>query len=86
MLSSDSLMLYVSEKSRAAVSAYPVSADGTLGARYLHGMLHTPGDTVLLGAFDLCVDECDRVYAATELGIRCIRSFGLIDVILDNPG
>ena len=86
VLSSDGWMLYVSEKYRAAVSAYPVSADGTPGARYLHGMLHTRGDTVLPGALDLCVDECDRVYAATELGIQCIRSFGLIDVILDNPG
>ncbi|MBQ2279265.1 MAG: hypothetical protein II333_11905, partial [Clostridia bacterium] len=34
---------------------------------------------------DLCASSDDRLYAATEAGIQCIRSFGLIDAIVPLP-
>lgn len=33
----------------------------------------------------MAVDKTDRLYVLTEIGIQCVRSFGLIDVILDLP-
>ncbi|MBO7157193.1 MAG: hypothetical protein J6W31_01160, partial [Clostridia bacterium] len=30
-------------------------------------------------------DRTDRLFVLTEMGIQCVRSFGLIDVILDLP-
>ena len=51
---------------------------------YLFAVLHIPTDFKTPGAWDLCVDSEDRVYAVTELEIQCIRSFGLVDVILLN--
>ncbi|MBQ6020243.1 MAG: hypothetical protein IJL26_08710 [Clostridia bacterium] len=48
--------------------------------------LQTATDPQYPGAFDLCVTEDDRILAATELGIQCIRSFGLVDAIMPLPG
>lgn len=31
------------------------------------------------------IDAVDRLYVLTAIGIQCVRSFGLIDVILDLP-
>ena len=33
----------------------------------------------------MCVGEHDRIYALTELGVQCIRPFGLIDAIAPLP-
>ena len=44
-----------------------------------------PTDFINPGAYDICVDCNDRVFAATELGVQCIRSYGLIDLILPLP-
>ena len=84
-VSSDMRRLYVADKTRPCIYAYYINGDGTLGGRYIHGMLHTLPDYRYAGATDICVDEYDRVYAATEIGIQCIRSFGLIDCILQLP-
>ncbi len=84
-VSSDGGMLYYADKNSGVIAAYQILKDGMLGARKIHGMLHEKGDFDIPGALDICVDREDRVYAATEMGIQCIRSFGLIDVILDNP-
>ena len=32
------------------------------------------------GAIDMAVDHTDRLFVLTEMGIQCVRSFGLIDV------
>ena len=47
--------------------------------------LHVSTDFRSPGVLDMCVDSGDRIYAATELGIQCVRSYGLVDVILLNP-
>lgn len=33
----------------------------------------------------MAVDRADRLYVLTAIGIQCVRSFGLIDVILELP-
>lgn len=83
--SSDWWRLYIADESRRAVFAMTIGADGSLSQRSVLSMLHLKHDCVRLGAADLCVDQCDRVYAATELGIQCIVSFGLTDAILPLP-
>ncbi len=84
-ISSDRCRLYVSGKSFPGVYALNIGPDGSLTGRYLHGAFHTYPDFAYPGATDLTVDAHDRVYAATELGVQCIRSFGLIDVIAPMP-
>lgn len=84
-LSSDKWRLYIADKCRGCVYAATVMPDGKLDGIYTHGALHHNTDFRCPGAFDIAVDNEDRVYAATEIGIQCIRSFGLIDVILENP-
>ena len=63
-----------------------IREDGTLSDVYVHAALHVNTDFKVPGVFDMCLDSEDRIYAATEIGIQTIRSFGLIDVILANPG
>ncbi len=55
------------------------------GAEYCHGMLHTLPGVFPKGAIDLAIDENDRLYVLTAIGVQCVRSFGLIDVILELP-
>lgn len=84
-LSSEKKRLYAADSRRGCVYAYVIEADGTLGARYLHGALHLATDFETPGALDICVDSDDRVYALTEIAVQTVRSFGLIDVILSLP-
>lgn len=84
-LSSDKWRLYIGDIRRGCVYAATVMPDGRLDGIYTHGVLHHKTDFRYPGAFDICVDNEDRIYATTEIGIQCIRSFGLIDVILENP-
>lgn len=84
-ISSDKWRLYIGDKKRGCVYAATIEKDGSLSGVYLHGTLHLRTDFKHPGAFDLCVDQDDRVYVATEIGIQTIRSYGLIDVILSNP-
>lgn len=85
-LSSDGWRLYSADPARACVCADTVAEDGTLQDHRVFASLQVATDFRVPGAVALCVDRDDRVYAATELGIQCIRSFGLIDVILPLPG
>lgn len=85
-LASDRWRLYVGDRLRGCVYALAILENGDLSARYLHAALHLETDFTIPGAVDLCVDERDRVYAATECGIQAIRSFGLIDAVFPLPG
>ncbi len=85
-LSSDLWRLYIADRSRACVYAATVREDGKLTDLKPFASLQTATDPRYPGAFDLCVTEDDRVLAATELGVQCIRSFGLVDAILPLPG
>ena len=84
-LSSDLWRLYIADCSRACICAATVQPDGALTDIKLLSSLQTQTDPRFPGAFDLCVTEDDRILAATELGVQCIRSFGLVDAILPLP-
>ena len=85
-ISSDGWRLYIADSSRACVYAASVRENGTLSDMKPLCSLQTTTDPHDPGAFDLCVTEDDRILAATELGVQCIRSFGLVDAILPLPG
>lgn len=84
-LSSEKRRLYAADSRRGCVYAYVIAADGTLGARYIHGALHLATDFETPGAVGICVDSDDRLYALTEIAVQTVRSYGLIDVILSLP-
>ena len=84
-LSADGRRLYAADPANGCVYAYTMNRGAPCG-RYNFASLHMPTDFGCPGAYDIVVGSDDRVYAATEMGIQCIRSFGLIDVIVPLPG
>ena len=84
-LSSDQWRLYVADPAKGCVYAYTLDDKGYPVSRYLHGSLHKNTDFSVPGGWDLCTDEADRLFVATEIGIQAVRSFGLIDCILTLP-
>ena len=57
----------------------------SLNNRLLHATLHTIPRIYPKGAIDMAIDANDRLYVLTAIGIQCVRSFGLTDVILELP-
>ena len=53
--------------------------------RLLHNTLHTIPRYNPRGVIDMVVDGTDKLFALTAIGIQCVRSYGLSDVILDLP-
>ena len=82
VLSADKTMIYSGSVDSDILKKTP--ADRT-DAVYCHGTLHTLPQTFPKGALDLALDENDRLYVLTAIGIQCVRSFGLIDAILELP-
>jgi len=85
-VSTDRWRLYIADRARRYVFAMSIGPDGSLKDRYILAPLHLAPDCRTIGAMDLCVDIQDRVYAATELGIQGIVSFGINDSIVPLPG
>lgn len=85
LISPDKWRLYIGDEHRSCVYAANIQKDGSLGEIYVQAALHLNTDFTTPGVFDMCIDSEDRIYAATEVGIQTIRSYGLIDVILSNP-
>lgn len=84
-LSGDRWRLYIGDKKRRCVYAATIAEDGSFDGIYVLATLHVATESHSPGVFDLCIDREDRLYAATELGIQCIRSYGIVDAILLNP-
>lgn len=82
VLSADHAMIYSGGEDEDVLTGAPT---GRADERYCHGMLHTLPRVSPKGAIDLALDEDDRLYVLTAIGVQCVRSFGLIDVILDLP-
>lgn len=85
-LSSDNWRLYIADARRRFIYAMSVREDGTLENLYRHAPLHIAYDCRTVGASGICIASCDRLFAATELGIQSVVSFGLMDLILPLPG
>ena len=85
-VSSDLWRLYLADASRGCLYAASICEDGSLKDTMRFASLYRGTDFSYQGAFDICVDMNDRIFVATELGIQCVRSYGLIDAILPLPG
>ena len=82
VLSADHTMRYFGGETEDVLFKVPTDKPE---ARHCHGFLHTLPLINPKGAIDLAVDEGDRLFVLTSIGIQCVRSFGLIDTILDLP-
>lgn len=85
VLSNDGALWYCGSAQDDTVYAHINESAPSADKRLLHAMLHTIPRQTIKGAIDMAVDKADRLYVLTEIGIQCVRSFGLIDVILDLP-
>lgn len=85
-LSSDRWRLYVAERNRRFVDVVAIRPDGTLADCYAHAHLHLADDCRQLGASAICVDEHDRLFAATQLGIQTFGHEGHSNTVLPLPG
>ena len=85
VLSSDKLAFYAADQNDDVVYMYVADGSVSYEKRLLHATLHTIPRIYPKGAIDMAVDGNDRLYVLTAIGIQCVRSFGLIDVILDLP-
>lgn len=85
VLSNDRQAWYAANTHEDVVHMFLNEEDVSLDKLILHATLHTIPHYNLKGAIDMAVDREDRLYVLTEIGIQCVRSFGLIDVILDLP-
>lgn len=85
VIAPDKWRLHVGDKIRGCGYTMPILKDGSLGRKVIHGYLEKKTDFEFPGIFDMCADAEDRIYAATEIGVQCIRGGGLVDLILENP-
>ena len=77
--------LYVADARRRFIYAYKLADDGTFTGCHKHAPLCLAHDCRDIGAADLCIGMDDRLFAATELGVQAICSFGLADIVLPLP-
>ncbi len=84
--SADSWRLYLTDDCRGYVFAYSIMPDGSLDCLYKLGTLHKAKDQIHIGGLDIAVDSNDRLYIASDIGVQCMRSFGIVDIILPLPG
>ncbi len=84
-LSADMWRLYITDTERGYVFAYSIMSDGSLDCLYKLGTLHKSKDQRHIGGLDMAVDSNDRVYIASDIGVQCMTSFGIVDIILPLP-
>ena len=85
-LSTDRWILYFSDRTRRFIYECAVAEDGSLGKPIVLAPLRLAHDVQNIGALGMCQDTRDRLYAATDLGIQGVVSFGMTDAILPLPG
>lgn len=85
ILSRDKSAWYASDKNEDIVYMHVADDKISYDRKLLHATLHTIPRINPKGAIDMAVDAVDRLYVLTSIGIQCVRSYGLVDVILDLP-
>ncbi len=83
--SADGQFFYASDLDDDVVYAHPTRESASTDERAVHALLHTVPCIKPRGGIDIDVDVNDRLYVLTAIGIQCVRSFGLIDAIIDLP-
>lgn len=84
-LSADKLAWYAANNNDDVIYMHVANNEISTEKRLLHATLHTIPGIYPKGAVAMATDAVDRLYVLTAIGIQCVRSFGLIDVILDLP-
>ncbi|MBE6608027.1 MAG: hypothetical protein E7633_05695 [Ruminococcaceae bacterium] len=84
-VSADKWRLYIADRDRRYIYAMSICADSTLKDLCKLGTLHLDKDCRTIGAYDMTVDSNDRLYIATDMGVQCMRSYGIVDIILPLP-
>ncbi len=85
VLSNDGQAWYVGNENDDTIYIYLNQSNIAMERRNTHAMLHALPHQSKIGVIDMAVDKTDRLFVLTQMGIQCVRSFGLIDVILDLP-
>ena len=85
VLSNDEKLWYAANANEDIVYSIVKGKEAECKNPLLHATLHTIPRYSIKGAIDMAVDRTDRLYVLTEIGVQCVRSFGLIDVILELP-
>lgn len=85
VFSSNRERIYIAAPHKGCIYTAYLDENGQPGGTYVHAVLHRLTDFARPGAYAICVDSTDRLYAATEVGIQAVRSNGNVDVILQNP-
>ena len=85
VLSNDGQAWYVANTNDDVVLMFVNGGKISTEKGLLHATLHTIPGIYPKGAIDMAVDTADRLFVLTSIGVQCVRSFGLIDVILDLP-
>ncbi len=84
-VSCDKSFLYVCSTEKRFVYAFRIAEDGSLHDMYSFARLHIADNPEYIGAVSVCVDDHDRLYAATELGIQTFSWEGHCNCILPLP-
>ena len=84
-LSCDQSLLYVCSIYQRFIYAFRIAEDGSLHDMYPFARLHVTNDLEIIGATSICVDDHDRLYAATDLGIQTFSWEGHSNCILPLP-
>ena len=85
VLSNDGKVWYAARASEDWIEMIVNESPCRPGAFLAHSVLHTVPRQKARGAIDMAVDRTDRLFVLTEIGVQCVRSFGLIDAILSLP-
>lgn len=83
--SNDGQAWYAANVNDDVVMMFANDSDVSTHKGLLHATLHTIPRIYPKGAIDMAVDKADRLFVLTSIGVQCVRSFGLIDAILDLP-
>ena len=85
VLSNDGKLWYAASTDEDVV--YSIVNDESIDTKraLAHAFLHTLPRFGKGGAVDMAVDKTDRLFVLTHIGVQCVRSFGLVDVILELP-
>ena len=84
-LSKDGWKLYIAGKNLPCVYTLSILDNGELKGELIHSHIHRHTDFLFAGASDIAIDNHDRLFAATEIGIQAIRAWGLSDAIAPLP-
>ncbi|MBQ3048561.1 MAG: hypothetical protein IJC94_01270 [Oscillospiraceae bacterium] len=84
-VASDLWRLYIADSAKQCLYFAMIGENGDLINMKHHSVLQNNTDFDYPGATDLCVDCIDRFFAATELGVQVVRSFGFVDAIFPLP-